>query len=593
MSSGYINIPAYGSASWKSPVPTAVDLPPDGNALGDARVTQDTSTIYIWDGSSWVSSGTGGGGTVTSVALAAPADVFDVSGSPVTGAGTLTLSFDLQNANEIFAGPASGSPTAPTFRPLVVADIPALPYQPPGNYITALTGDASASGPGSVPITFATVNSNVGSFGLADSVSTFTVNGKGLITAAANLSIQIAESQVTNLVSDLAGKQPVGNYITALTGDATASGPGSAALTLATVNLNVGSFGSASSVATFTVNAKGLVTAASNISIQISEAQVTNLISDLAGKQNVLTIGDITDAGTDGIVITGGTGAIIGTGVSLAQHVADATHNGYLSSVDWSTFSGKGSVSSVALADSTGTFNITGSPVTSAGTLTLSSFASQSAKTFLAAPTGGAGAPSFRVIAAADVPTLNQNTTGTASNVTGIVALINGGTGTAAASANAAFNALSPMTASGDIIYGGTSGAGTRLAAGSNGQSLVLAAGIPSWSNSQGATTTNETFVGGQIVTTRTITTNLTLDTTTKDYIVFCNQSGSISITFPAPVNGRVFIIKDISGTAQTNTITMVRNGSEKIEGIAASKLLQTNWGSWTFTTNGTDWFMV
>lgn len=51
--------------------------------------------------------------------------------------------------------------------------------------------------------------------------------------------------------------------------------------------------------------------------------------------------GDLTDAGTDGITVTGGTGAVIGTGTSLSQHVADATHNGYLSSTDWSTFNGK------------------------------------------------------------------------------------------------------------------------------------------------------------------------------------------------------------------------------------------------------------
>lgn len=56
------------------------------------------------------------------------------------------------------------------------------------------------------------------------------------------------------------GKQAAGNYITALTGDGTASGPGSAALTLATVNGNVGSFTNAN----VTVNAKGLVTAVSN-----------------------------------------------------------------------------------------------------------------------------------------------------------------------------------------------------------------------------------------------------------------------------------------------------------------------------------------
>ena len=42
------------------------------------------------------------------------------------------------------------------------------------------------------------------------------------------------------------------------TGDAT----GATALTLATVNANVGAFGSATQVATFTVNAKGLTTAA-------------------------------------------------------------------------------------------------------------------------------------------------------------------------------------------------------------------------------------------------------------------------------------------------------------------------------------------
>jgi hypothetical protein len=79
--------------------------------------------------------------------------------------------------------------------------------------------------------------------------------------------------------------------------------------------------------------------------------------------------------------------------------------------------------------------------VTSAGSLTLggtlavlpSNFASQTANTILAAPNGSAGVPTFRAIVAADIPTLNQNTTGTASNVTGIVAVANGGTGASVA----------------------------------------------------------------------------------------------------------------------------------------------------------------
>ena len=99
--------------------------------------------------------------------------------------------------------------------------------------ITQLTGDGSAGpGSGSQAFTLATVNSNVGSFGDASHVATFTTNAKGLNTAAGQTSIQISESQVTNLVSDLAGKQATGNYITGTTGDVVATGPGSVSATI-------------------------------------------------------------------------------------------------------------------------------------------------------------------------------------------------------------------------------------------------------------------------------------------------------------------------------------------------------------------------
>lgn len=63
-----------------------------------------------------------GSGTVTSVALAAPAE-FSISGSPVTTSGTLTLSWASAAQNAVFAGP-SGSSGTPTFRALVASDIP-------------------------------------------------------------------------------------------------------------------------------------------------------------------------------------------------------------------------------------------------------------------------------------------------------------------------------------------------------------------------------------------------------------------------------------------------------------------------------------
>lgn len=67
--------------------------------------------------------GGGGSGTVTSVAMTAPA-FLSVSGSPITASGTLALSLATQSANLVFAGPSSGSAAAPTFRSLVGADLP-------------------------------------------------------------------------------------------------------------------------------------------------------------------------------------------------------------------------------------------------------------------------------------------------------------------------------------------------------------------------------------------------------------------------------------------------------------------------------------
>ena len=68
-----------------------------------------------------------------------------------------------------------------------------------------------------------------------------------------------------------AGELPAANF-PILTGDITTAG-GSLATTLATVNSNVGSFGSASVVPVVTVNAKGLVTAVSTANIPGSIVQ--------------------------------------------------------------------------------------------------------------------------------------------------------------------------------------------------------------------------------------------------------------------------------------------------------------------------------
>jgi len=82
---------------------------------------------------------------------------------------------------------------------------------------------------------------------------------------------------------------------------------------------------------------------------------------------------------------------------------------------------GSGTVTNVA----TGT-GLTGGPITTTGTIQLATaygdarnpYGSKTANYVLAAPNGAAGVPTFRALVAADVPTLNQNTTGNAATAT-------------------------------------------------------------------------------------------------------------------------------------------------------------------------------
>jgi hypothetical protein len=114
----------------------------------------------------------------------------------------------------------------------------------------------------------------------------------------------------------------------------------------------------------------------------------------------------------------------------------------------WATVSsGSGTVTSVGLTAPTG-LTVTGSPVTTSGTLALSMTAGYAIPTTASQAnwdtaygwgnhasagyvvSGGAlGTPSSGTLTNCTFPTLNQNTTGTASNVTGTVAIANGGTG--------------------------------------------------------------------------------------------------------------------------------------------------------------------
>jgi hypothetical protein len=142
------------------------------------------------------------------------------------------------------------------------------------------------------------------------------------------------------------GKQASGNYITALTGDVTASGPGSVAATLATVNSNTGSFGSSTSIPSFNVNGKGLITAASNNVVIAPAGTLTG--STLASG---VTASSLTSTGT----LTGGA-----TGSGFTVALGSSTITGDLGVANGGTGQTSLTAHGVIIGAGTSGVNVTG-----------------------------------------------------------------------------------------------------------------------------------------------------------------------------------------------------------------------------------------
>jgi hypothetical protein len=160
------------------------------------------------------------------------------------------------------------------------------------------------------------------------------------------------------------------------------------------------------------------------------------------------------------------------------------------------------------------------------------------------------------------------------------LALNKGGTGQTTKAP--AFDALSPMSASGDMIYGGVSGTGTRLAKGSDGQILKLASGVPTWA----AEAASGAFTVRSVATTD--------DTeTTDDVIVLSGASFTLTLHTAVGNDGQVLEIVH-GGTSLTQVYTLATTSSQTIGGIAGgSYALYTNQEVLKLVSDGADWIIV
>lgn len=238
---------------------------------------------------------------------------FNISGSPVPLGGTLTLNLPL-------AGPG------------VTGKLSGIDWTTFNNKLSNITG-LFVGGSGY------TLN-GLGTFGSPYSL-TITGGGAGCLNCNADSLKKYTIDTTSNrngyaLTFDSLNHKWIlapngsGTGITQLTGDVLAGpGSGSVATILATVNGAPGSFGTASSVASFTVNGKGLIPTAANVPIQIAESQVTNLVTDLASKISLTSL-----SATSPLFYNNTTGV-------FTIQIANTSQNGYLSSTDWNTFNGK------------------------------------------------------------------------------------------------------------------------------------------------------------------------------------------------------------------------------------------------------------
>ena len=283
-----------------------------GNAGAPGSLENAELAYNEVDNTLYYGKGTGGeGGTATTIeAIAGSGAYVGLSGTQtITGnktfSGTLSIATPSSNAHaatKLYVDTAiSGVSTTFT----VAGDAGTNQTITTGTDTLTISGGTGLSSTGSSTDTI-TINLDntavtAGSYGSASAIPTFTVDAQGRLTAAGTASISTSFTVDADSGADLTISGGDTFRIIGGTGlTSTASATDTLTLDLDNTAVTGGSYGSASSVGTFTVDAQGRLTAAASTTIEIALGTNTsgNYVATITGGTGVTSSAATTGEGT-------------------------------------------------------------------------------------------------------------------------------------------------------------------------------------------------------------------------------------------------------------------------------------------------------
>jgi hypothetical protein len=288
---------------------------PEGLANAELAFNEADDTLYYGKGTG------GAGGTATSVlAIAGPGAYVGLSGTQtITGNKTFSGTLDLGSSAVATTKTAGNNSTSVATTAYVdsaigsVGQFSGLSFAgdtgttqsiASGDTLNVLTGtglSSVASNTDTVTISLDNTAVTAGSYGSASAIPTFTVDAQGRLTAAGTASISTSFTVDADSGADLTISGGDTFRIIGGTGlTSTASATDTLTLDLDNTAVSAGSFGSASSVGTFTVDAQGRLTAAGSTTIEIALGTNTSgsYVATITGGTGVTSSAATTGEGT-------------------------------------------------------------------------------------------------------------------------------------------------------------------------------------------------------------------------------------------------------------------------------------------------------